>query len=181
MDWIWADGEHLKVSEDRRSIEFFESGTTVAIGQTPLNFEENFFFEVKIKSRAVFEEACLIGISDKWMYQPGYSSVLGSTPTSWGWRRDGSKNHGGVISSYSPPHTRTKVEDDAIEFKLGVEYDSNTKALSFFDNGENRGVAFTLDSKNISCPLYPAVTFASSDHFVTFDTENYTNVKPAKR
>ena len=41
----------------------------MAIGQTPLNFEENFFFEVKIKSRAVFEEACLIGISDKWMYR----------------------------------------------------------------------------------------------------------------
>ena len=61
------------------------------------------FFFIFFFTFSFFSPFCLFSFSE-----PGYSSVLGSTPTSWGWRRDGSKNHGGVISSYSPPHTRTK-------------------------------------------------------------------------
>ena len=98
------------------------------------------------------------------------------TPRSWSFRFDGKKIHNKVEKEYAPPFSKI---DDQFVFKIGVSFCGVTNTLSFIDNGEERGEAFVLTKKDLSKPLYPAISFASSSHSATFIGLD-CDLKPAK-
>eukprot|EP00008_Paramoeba_atlantica_P015418 CAMPEP_0201498170 /NCGR_PEP_ID=MMETSP0151_2-20130828/69796_1 /ASSEMBLY_ACC=CAM_ASM_000257 /TAXON_ID=200890 /ORGANISM="Paramoeba atlantica, Strain 621/1 / CCAP 1560/9" /LENGTH=146 /DNA_ID=CAMNT_0047889553 /DNA_START=90 /DNA_END=527 /DNA_ORIENTATION=+ len=144
----------------------------VAIGAEELDMEQPWAFELKISLSGLFTNAMLIGIAPSTMHVGGSSSLLGSTKLTWGWREDGDIVHNGNSAKYSkqpftnlPKKEKEWVNCRRLDCRLGVEYNPGERTLSFWDDGDCRGVAFVLSEEEIKKgPFFPAFCCAADQN-----------------
>ncbi len=145
------------------------------MSQQRLPSSGKFFFDVLLESsncqdsgEVYFPDACLVGISNQSMFSGGSSSLLGSTPLSWGFRVDGKIVHNKAVTAYAPHFSNLSDKKKHVKHVIRVCVDCSTGQVSFMDNGVDRGVAFVIARSEWDTPLYAAASFASSSHEATF-------------
>mmetsp|Transcript_42443 Transcript_42443/g.59473 ORF Transcript_42443/g.59473 Transcript_42443/m.59473 type:complete len:188 (+) Transcript_42443:213-776(+) len=180
--FTWAEHENVEIRQEGKTVCFVQANTTAVITNEPLDLNSDFFIQIKTKTCGCFPSAILFGISSSAMDRLGYSPLLGSTSTSWGWRIDGTVFHEGKGVEYSPHYTKRGItKQDWNKYELGMQYSAKTREIRFWDGDTDCGVAFCFSENDIKTKLYPSVCFAADEHVVTFKENDGVLIKPAKR